>query len=160
MQLELGAGERPTPGYVHLDERPLPDIEYVGDATKLTTIVPPESCTTIRAAHLLEHFPHGETVSVLEEWHRALSQDGLLLLEVPNLEWQANAIANPVVRGTAGKVTEDIIEMIFGEQNYEGNYHKTGFTATVLAEKLALAGFEDVVVDDIGMVLLARGRKP
>ena len=152
MKLELGAGGRPTPGWTHLDQRPLPGIEIVDDAGTLVK-VDDESCDAIRAAHLLEHFGRLETVRVLELWWRKLLPGGFVEIEVPNLEghirnWRAQLCTD-----------ERLVEALFGEQDYPGNYHKTMFTKPLLERALAEAGFRMVGVTDIGCVLVAHARR-
>ena len=120
MKLELGSGDRPTPGYVHLDERgDLPDIGIVGDATRLDLAgVDPLSCEEIRATHLLEHFSHRQTVDLLKHWRTYLKPGGTLYLEVPDL-------AGHVAAWRRRESTDEMfVEYLYGRQDYEGNYHR------------------------------------
>lgn len=158
MLLELGSGDRPFEdgrGWVHMDIRELPDIELVGDCTQLDFYLPHEYADEIRAAHLLEHFSHLETKRILNSWRNVLKTGGILQIEVPNLMWQARALANQEPDPSGRHYTEDeIVELIFGGQDYEGNFHKTGFTKDTLEASLIECGF-DAVVTDIGQVLVA-----
>lgn len=153
MRLELGAGERPTPGFTHMDERELDDIEIVGDVSKLTQFVQPESCDELRATHLLEHFSWRDTEDILSEWHRALKPGGFIYLEVPNLHGQMYELS----RGMESE--EKIVELIYGSQDYEGNYHKAGFTDRTLCNALLAAGFVNVDCQSMGLVVVAKAFK-
>lgn len=155
--LELGCGERPYEdgrGWVHMDERPLPHVEITGKIEQLESYVRPDSVDEIRAAHILEHFPWNDTLDVLTSWRNVLKPGGTVYIEVPNLMWQARALANSSVSHF------EVVNLIFGDQDYPGNFHMTGFTEDTLSHYLVSAGFKDVYVQDIGMVLIAGGRKP
>lgn len=152
--LEIGAGERPTPGFIHNDARPLPDIEIVSDARReLVGIVGQGNASVVRACHVLEHFPYGETVNVLSEWREMLSVGGQIHIEVPNLSWQTRA-------HVSGEITDqEFVYFCYGEQNYSGNFHCAGFTYELIGSKLLESGFSTVRVVDIGQVLVATAMK-
>ncbi len=154
-RLEIAAGDRPTPGFIHHDARALGDIEIVADARdELVRLVGPERCSEVRATHILEHFPYGETVNVLKLWVKLLVPSGQLYVEVPNLGWQIRACAD-------GHITaEEFVYYCFGGQDYEGNTHFAGFDSELLKTRLEQSGLVDVHVTDIGQVLVATGTKP
>lgn len=158
MRLELGAGDRPTPGYVHQDIRELDDIEIVCDACDVHLHVGPSACDEIRATHMLEHLPYAETVGVLEQWRFALKPGGELYLEVPNLAWQASAYVS-------GEISdEELVHYVYGEQDHEHNFHMAGFTPGLLGKRLLQAGYVQVetgvVGPGLGQVVWARARRP
>jgi predicted SAM-dependent methyltransferase len=146
MRLELGSGDRPTDGYVHLDVRPGADI--VDDASTLSTI-DDGSCEEIRAAHLLEHFGHRETLHILRVWWRKLAPGGRLLIEVPDLAGHIRAWGRE-------QDDEKLVVYLFGEQDYPENTHRTMFTATTLDRALRVAGFRNIDVVSFGLVLAAK----
>lgn len=155
MQLELGAGYRPTPGFLHNDARPGDDIEIVWPAETISQCpeVGKESCSAIRATHLLEHFSYRKSVAVLREWWSCLIDGGSIYIEVPNLEWQARNFVS-------GELTcWEFVNYLYGEQDYDGNFHYNGFTEISLRSDLEDAWFSDVTIQDIGAVLIAFGRK-
>lgn len=158
VRLEIGSGERPTPGYVHNDIRELPGIDWVTDARCLDLFLeifpPDEPITEIKAAHVLEHFSWRETVRILERWLSILAPGGMIHIEVPNLSWQCRAVLNHELPWS------QMVDYIFGGQDYEGNYHKTAFTEAGLVSCLEQAGFERTATTDIGMVILADAFRP
>ncbi len=154
MKLEIGAGDRPTPGYTHNDNRELPDIEIVCDARDLIHHLGPVSCDAIMANHILEHFSYRETLDVLREWRTLLRSDCPIHIEVPNAGWQTRAWSE-------GEITwEEFVYYFLGGQDYPGNAHLAAFTVTHLHNSLVAAGFANVVVTDIGQVLVADAVKP
>jgi len=151
-RLEIGAGERPTPGFIHNDLRPLNDIELVCDALEIGEHTDELFCE-VRANHILEHFPYNDTVDVLKNWSDLLLPGGLIHIEVPNFSWQTRAHAS-------GEISDEkAVYFVYGEQNYDGNYHKAAFTESLLRGVLVEAGFINVNVADIGQVLVAEGIK-
>lgn len=150
--LELGAGYRPTDGYVHQDINPGNHIEIVCDAARIDEFVD-TPVDLLRATHLLEHFSYRDTVKVLKAWHNILDEHGALYIEVPNLSWQTKAHCN-------GELSdEEAISYIFGEQDFDGNYHYAGFTKKLLEDKLRAAGFELINVWEVTQVLCASAQK-
>lgn len=149
MRLEIAAGDRPTPGFTHHDARELHDIEIVCDMWDLSEYVPIATCDEVRATHILEHFSHLETKAVLNFWRNLLKPGGLLYIEVPNGEWQVKAAAS-------GEIDfNEFVRLAYGDQDYPGNAHFASFSPATLKSYLELAGFSNVRVDDIGMVLCA-----
>ncbi len=170
MKLEIGSGDRPTPGFVHLDIRPdAPDVDLIGDATRLTsayivfertgprtqtrvspiTKPTPGGCEEIRATHVLEHFSHLQTVELLKHWREYLKPSGRLYLEVPNLTGHVNAWRD------GDSSDAKFVEYLFGEQDHEFNFHKTMFTEQTLRTSLEQAGLTVISVEDVGLVLCA-----
>lgn len=152
--LEIAAGDRPTPGFVHNDFRALDDIEIVCDAREeLLARVGIGGVSQIRATHILEHFPYNETVDVLKTWREMLADNGTIYIEVPNLQWQVNAFHDLEISA------EDFVYYCFGEQSYDGNFHMAGFNIELLSNALTNAGFTRISITDIGQVLVATAIK-
>ncbi len=153
MRLELGSGERPTEGFVHLDNRPnLPDLDLIDDASTLE-LVEPGSCDEIRACHLLEHFSHLDTHRILRLWLGRLRPGGELYLEVPNMRGHIEAWYR------RGETDEELVHFLYGGQEYPGNFHATGFTPASLDKALRVAGYRNVQVRNFGLALAATGTR-
>lgn len=81
MKLNIGSGEQRLDGYENIDRKsgfeafPLPYADGTVDE--------------VRASHVLEHFSHMKTGSVLAEWVRVLKPGGLLQIAVPDFEYCA-----------------------------------------------------------------------
>ncbi len=83
VRLEIGAGGRPQPGYLHLDmSRKGWHLEYVQNAAKLP--FRDGSVDEIYASHVLEHVEVGRLLSTLQDWHRVLKPGGRLEVHVPH----------------------------------------------------------------------------
>ena len=133
-KLEIGPGWTPNEGYLTLDIRNLPHVDYVLDASKPLPFAD-GSFSRIWASHVLEHFGHAETRAILREWSRVVEPGGEIEIHCPDLEWVfRNYAAGNIDIGVA-------ILNIFGAQQYEYDVHKTGFDQGVLSFYLAEAGF-------------------
>lgn len=75
-KLEIGSGDRPTEGYIHMDIKKNKGVDVVGDARKLP--FPDNSLSEIYGMWVLEHFFYQEIPDILREWNRALIPGGEL----------------------------------------------------------------------------------
>jgi len=144
VRLNLGAGHIALPGFVNVDLRELPGIDVVAPINRLP--VAPASVTEIFSSHTLEHFPElqlGRTL--LPYWHSLLKPGGTFRAVVPDLEAMSKAYVGGMMP------FEQLRAVAYGGQEYEGDFHFTGFTPESLAALLRSAGFDDPVV-------IARGR--
>jgi len=137
LRLNIGCGHVPMDGYLNVDMRELPGVDAVADAADLP--FEPGSIDEIHSAHLVEHFPleHLRRV-VLPHWHRMLRHGGVLRAVTPDAQAMLADFA-------AGDMPfEDLREVTYGLQEYDGDYHFCMFTAESLGDLLRGAGFEQV----------------
>lgn len=95
-----------------------------------------EFADIVHSSHALEHFNRKEIPDVLDEWMRVLKVKGELRLEVPNLEYSAKEI---VKHGGLSKIGMDVL---YGEQHYDLDFHKSGFTKALLKHVLESKGLK------------------
>jgi hypothetical protein len=139
LRINLGAGHIPLPNYLNVDGRELPGIDITSDVRKLP--FSPGELSEIYSAHLLEHFPAEELRrTLLPYWVSLLEQGGTFVAVVPDVATMVNERA-------AGRMPfDDFIEVMYGGQEYEGDYHFTGFSPESLESLLVEAGLTDVKV--------------
>jgi predicted SAM-dependent methyltransferase len=143
LRLNLGCGHIPLDGYVNVDSRELPGVDVLADVRHLP--FDPDTVNEIYGAHLLEHFPLDELERVvLPSWRRVLRPGGTLRLVVPD----SGAMLDEYAGGRLS--FEDLRLVTYGDQEYDGDFHFTMFTAESLAELLNVAGFDDVEVLETG----------
>jgi predicted SAM-dependent methyltransferase len=94
----------------------------------------------VYSSHTLEHFARGEVGAVLDEWIRILKDDGELRLLLPNLKWAAQHIMND-------EIDNDVMNVLYGAQSYDENFHKCGFIPQTVEQLLAERGFKKFVWD-------------
>lgn len=135
IRLNLGGRDTCIPGFLTVDLKEGGDIRTdVSDLSQFGD----HTVEEIYASHVLEHFAHVRTVSVLKEWHRVLKPGGKLFISVPDFE----AIVK--LYEVCGHLNDFIRNLLYGDQGYDLAFHYTIFTFTTLAAYCAKAGFEDV----------------
>jgi len=148
LRLHIG-GKEAKHGWTLLNAQPGPDVDIVGDLRDLSRFEN-ESVAEIYASHVLEHLAYSdEVLPALKACHRILVPGGKLMLAVPDL----NRICRLMIHDAATvQVQYQLMRMLFGGQTDEWDYHKTGFTAELLAGFLGNAGFDEVRrVDSFGL---------
>lgn len=143
LRLNVGCGHIQPEGYVNVDLRELPGIHILAEAGRLP--FGPEEIQEIYAAHLLEHFPEEQLRRrILPHWSNLLVKGGELRVVVPDAE----AMIKNYVAGTYPY--DDLREVIYGAQDYDGDFHYNMFTPEHLVRLLSEAGLEDVVLVESG----------
>lgn len=136
LMIHLGCGEKYIPGFIHVDIRKMPHVDYVASADNLS-FLKEGSADLIYACHLLEHFKRSETLRVLKEWHRVLKKGGVLRVAVPDFESLVK------IYKKSGDINL-ILGPLVGRQDYEGNTHFRVFDFKSLSALLVEAGFKNV----------------
>lgn len=145
ISLNVGCGHIPEPGYLNVDRRALPGVDIVAEADDLP--FEPASVREIRSSHLVEHFPEEALIrSLLPHWKSRLEPGGRLLAIVPDGETM-------LAEHAAGRYPfEDLREVLYGGQDYEGDFHYDLLTPASLEALLKGAGFT-------GVRLIEKGRR-
>ena len=134
MKLHLGCGDKRLEGFVNVDFRETSAVDVVDDAATLKNISD-GSVDLIYASHILEHFGRNEYKDVLKRWYDVLKPRGVLRLAVPDfgavVEWYTL---------TARDLT-DLRGLLYGGQDYPGNFHYCCWDRTTLEKDLKEAGF-------------------
>lgn len=143
LRLNVGCGHIPMADYINVDARELPGVDVLADVADLP--FEEGAVDEIHSAHLLEHFPEEQlTRQLLPYWRSRLRPGGVLRAVVPD--------AAAMLAGHAdGSVSfEDLRAVLYGGQEYEGDFHFTMFTAASLGNLLERSGFENVTVEAQG----------
>lgn len=136
LKLNLGGRESRIPGFTNIDLTPGPNVDFVSDVTSLTGI-DRQSVSEIYASHILEHFHHTKTQSVLKEWLRVLKVGGRAYISVPDMK-----IISQMVLDFGW--CDWLRNISYGDQTDEFAFHYNGFDFAFLARELVTAGFSDV----------------
>jgi len=139
IRLNLGAGHVGRPGYLNVDARVLDGIDVVADVRNLP--FEKGSVSELYSAHVLEHFPLEELRTVLMPyWVSLLREGGQFVAVVPDMETMISEYV-------AGRFEfEELREVTYGTQEYEGDFHYNGFSQATLGALLEGAGLSDVTI--------------
>lgn len=143
LRLNLGCGHIPMEDYVNVDMRELPGVEVVAEVDD----IPFEAGTVdeVYSAHLVEHFPQeAMRRRLLPYWKSLLKPGGRFRAITPDAAAMIDA------SGKGEYPYEDFREVLFGGQDYEGDYHYNLLTPDSMTELLREAGFVDIEVPVAG----------
>jgi len=155
MKLNLGCGNDKRHGYINIDCRleVNPDLLW---NLEIPLPFPDNSVEEILAKDIIEHFSFRKVEEILRDWYRVLKPGGKIYIQCPDLE----AIAIKVILSNQYDYHE-ISYWIYGEQNYNENFHKTGFTIPTLKRLLEKIGFKvDHIANDDGTNIICHAHKP
>jgi hypothetical protein len=141
MRLNLGCGTLAISEYINVDFREMEGVDIIADVRKIE--FPNESVTEIYSAHLIEHFTEEELKRlVLPHWFSLLKSSGVIRLICPNWEVMLSEYSN-------GNITfDELKEVTFGSQEYDGNNHYNMFSPESLTKVLHEIGFKDISIID------------
>ena len=129
-RVNLGCGKYPLVGYLNVDAHEPAD--YTCDIWDCAFV----DLDEVRMDHFLEHLPWTETHELLERVHSWLRPGGKVVVEVPDIE-------TIMEQGTNG----DWLRYLYGSQQHEGEFHRSGFSLVSLFGALEDAGFSRVSVE-------------
>jgi predicted SAM-dependent methyltransferase len=136
LKLHIGCGEKYIPGFIHIDVKKFPHVDYVISADKLD-MFNDNSVDLIYSCHLLEHFGRHQIEDVLKEWYRVLKLGGILRLAVPDFD----AVVDIYQKN---RNLEEVYGLLMGGQTHEFNFHHSVFNFDYLSKLLKKVGFKKV----------------
>jgi SAM-dependent methyltransferase len=120
--------------FVRLDADPGTDPDILQDITRP---IPKKHCgkyEVVYASHVIEHIAFWDSLAVVNNLLSLLRIGGYILIIVPNLEWACKQVL-------AGMCDLSVMAVLWGGQDNEWMYHKSGYTKTalsVMAKRLEL----------------------
>ena len=134
LKLNIGSGVDYKEGFLNIDK-----YDSSADANWDAKELPlnDNSVAQIFAHQLLEHLGTHEILPTLKEWHRVLKAKGNVIVIVPDLV----SICEKVLKNPEDEWN---LAKLFGNQEHEGQFHKTGFTPKRLFKLFGFAGFRQV----------------
>lgn len=145
LRLNLGCGHVPLDGYLNVDRRALPGVDIVAEVDELPFGA--GEVQEIFSSHLLEHFPQEQLRRQLLPYYFGLTRNGgQFHAVVPDAE----AMIREYTKGEYPY--DEMREVLYGGQDYDGDFHFNMFTPASLSELLTEAGF-------VNPRIIAAGRK-
>ncbi|MFZ2172152.1 MAG: methyltransferase domain-containing protein [Methylococcaceae bacterium] len=143
LRLNLGCGHIPLEGYLNVDRRALPGVDIVAEVDELP--FEPGEVDEIFSAHLLEHFPQEQLRrELLPLFFNLLKDGGVLHAVVPDAEAMIREYSN------GDYPYDDMREVFYGAQDYDGDFHFNMFTPDALSKLLLERGFTNVSIIEQG----------
>lgn len=139
-RVHIGSGPQILPGWVNVDNVRYPGVDAVLDVTRG---LPFRDVRFIFAEHFIEHLSLHETMYLLRECRRILTDDGVLRLTTPNLDWvwkthyrlgapTAEAVSNCFEMNRAFRAWGH--QFLYNEETLRAVLHDAGFATVVRQE--------------------------
>jgi predicted SAM-dependent methyltransferase len=138
-KLELGCGNRPTPGYLHQDIIALVKLDFKLDPWELP--IPENTLSEVLALGVMEHLRFEDFDKTLKQVYRMLAPGGVFLFDVPDIKVWSEYLYKVTHELEAPFSKEHVYSTIWGWQRWQGDEHKCGWTEKDLFEKLFDTGF-------------------
>ncbi len=143
LRVNLGCGHLPLDGYINVDLREMPGVDVLAPVDQLP--FNEGEIDELYSAHLVEHFPQEQFVrDVLPYWVSLIRPGGSFRAVLPDAGAMLSGFADGSVR------YEDLREVLFGGQEYEGDFHFNMYTTETLSRILSDAGLVEVKVEAEG----------
>ncbi|BCG89489.1 hypothetical protein MesoLj113c_55990 [Mesorhizobium sp. 113-3-9] len=130
-KLNLGCGWDIREGFLNVDLHDFHKPDYVADILDLHEL-PSGHYNVIVAQDVLEHIERAKQVPALKEWARLLSAHGRLKIRLPSLFDMLRTGTGPGWFSTHAHA--HLVNMVYGTQAYNGDYHLAGHTALTLVD--------------------------
>jgi hypothetical protein len=165
VRLHIGCGAKRLSGWVNIDRvARAPGVATDVDPAALP--YPDGSVEEVLAEHVFEHFCFAEEVEVWREMARVLRRGGRLVIEVPDFEWVCATflaaeddwrafyiVGHADHYGGCGRALDQrwgiLQTMFFGNQNGEGQFHRSAYTADKLRAIAHLLDFKAIAIETV-----------
>lgn len=157
-KLELGCGQRPTPGYLHQDITAQPGVKLDFNCQIWEIRLKEDSLSEIIAVGLMEHLRFEEFTRALKHIHKLLSPRGEFLFDMPDIRIWSEYLYN-ITHGAPEKSPfpqEHVYATFWGWQRWPGDEHKCAWLKDDLFRHLGKIGFKDIH-DENHQIFLSRG---
>lgn len=135
MKLNVGCRDDLREGYENIDFFHTASGVIHADAVELQGYTV-NSIEEIYAKDFIEHISFDQVDRALTRWHELLNPGGELIIETPDMDW---------LLGVEYKnKPHSVLRRLFGPQDDEGQYHRTGWNESFLTEWLSTHGFHSI----------------
>jgi len=135
--LDVGCGDNKIEGAIGLDLRRTKNVDIIADASAKYLPFKEGVFDHVYSSHIIEHFSHRLVKDIVKKWVRVLKKGGIFEIRCPWLRKTAlYFFLNPTWKN---------IIHIYGGQDYEGNFHKCGFSFGLLKNLLEECGIHKVI---------------
>jgi predicted SAM-dependent methyltransferase len=144
IRIHVGAGPQRLPDWINVDAYPYEGIDQVLDVREA---FPFENVRFIFAEHFIEHLEFRDAATFLRRCRAALSQDGVLRISTPNLDW---VWVTQYHFGSWASTDAQVQDCFNLNKGFHGWGHKFLYNRATLECALREAGFGEIVVCKYG----------
>ena len=137
IRLHVGCGQEAIPGWINIDNQPLPGVDRVLD---VRGGLPFSAVSAIYAEHFIEHLGFEDALAFLAECRRVLAPEGVLRLSTPNLDW----VLTTHYRWHGVTAPDRVDDCVRLNRAFRAWGHQFLYNQETLAAVLRNAGFADV----------------
>lgn len=143
IKYHLGCGTQYKDGYINIDNPPSEHsiANVKADIYGDLITVPLDPCIEIRSHHVFEHFNYMESLALLVKWTRALELEGILLIDIPDMEVLTQELLTSIQKNDVRR-TFKIVRLLYGSHEADWAYHINGWSLRSLSHVLEKMGFE------------------
>ncbi len=141
-RLELGSGQRPSPGYLTSDINAFDGIDFICSPEQIG--LASGSLDEVLALGVMEHLTYAKFDLTLTNVFRMLRPGGFFLFDCPELlAWCE--YYSMLERGEEVPFTrEHILSTLFGWQRFDGDTHASGWSEATITKSLNRACFQKI----------------
>lgn len=143
LRINIGCGHIQPEGFLNVDGRALPGVDIVSEATAIP--LNEGEVEEIFSSHLIEHFSrHILERALLPHWRSLLKSGGVLTTIAPDGAAMLDALH------TGEMSFEDFREVLFGGQDYNGDFHYNLIRPGDFIKLLERENFTDITINYSG----------
>lgn len=140
-KLEIGCGQRPTPGYIHNDLNGFEGVDIVGSPWEID--LPQDSLEEVLALGVVEHFTYGQVDEAFTNVYRMLAPNGVFLFDVPDIPVWCGYVVDHFAGREIPFTIDHVFSTLYGWQRWPGDEHKSGWWQAKLEDALRRTGFRE-----------------
>lgn len=143
VNVNLGCGSHIIPGWINIDDYVLADKDFLrGDAREIP--LESNSVDYLLCDNVLEHIAMMDVPMVLYEIRRVLKRGGRAVIIVPDFRSAVNQwLAIEHDRNFNPIIYQYLSEVIYGNQNHEGEFHRVAMSPGFLHYNLSMVGLKN-----------------
>lgn len=141
MKLEIGSGQRPTPGYLHNDVNAFPGIDVVANPWEIE--LGDNSLDEVIALGVMEHLTYEQFDQCLASIFRMLKPGAKFYFDVPDIVVWCRYVVDHFDGKEIPFDIDHVFSTLYGWQRWPGDEHKSGWYTEKLEAALDKAGFKE-----------------
>jgi predicted SAM-dependent methyltransferase len=149
MKLEIGCGQRPTPGYIHNDLNDFEGVDIVSNPWEIN--LEHGSLSEVLALGVIEHLTYNQVELTFKKVLDLLSPGGVFIFDVPDIPVWCGYVVKHFNGESIPFEIDHVFATLYGWQRWPGDEHKSGWYSEKLEAYLKLNGFTKFVfgVDEL-----------